>query len=136
VTQCDIADDLSKQLRKQLREAFASWNDVRDIPGKQNEERKAQKKVHNIQRALIDHVVKHGCNKDSEPRTLNTTSKPGIWGFSRPSVFSARVYKSIPTASTNSLSPVSNPALDRSQARRVDALVAARLGDCCASLLI
>lgn len=65
MSQCDIADGLNKQ----PREAFASWYDVKDIPGKQNEARKAQRKVHNVQRALIDHVVKHGCNKDSDSCT-------------------------------------------------------------------
>jgi hypothetical protein len=53
-------------LREQLREAFASWYAVKDVPGEGREAKQAQNKVHRIQRSLVDHVSKHGCNKDQE----------------------------------------------------------------------
>jgi hypothetical protein len=51
-------------LKAQLDSAYREWYAVKDIPGAGNEEaaRKAQSKVHHIQRALGDHCAKHGCS--------------------------------------------------------------------------
>jgi hypothetical protein len=50
------------RLRDQLEGAFAEWYDVKDVPGKGRESKKAEEKVHHIQRALGDHIAKHRCN--------------------------------------------------------------------------
>jgi hypothetical protein len=44
--------------------AFEEWYAVKDVPGKNREAKTAEKKVHHIQRALDEHVSKHGCNRD------------------------------------------------------------------------
>jgi hypothetical protein len=46
--------------------AFEQWYAVKDIPGSENRKlaKAAQKKVHNLQRALILHYGKHRCNED------------------------------------------------------------------------
>lgn len=52
------------EMQRRLRAAFEALYEVRDVPGKSREAKAAEKKVHHMQRSLIDHVVKHGCNKD------------------------------------------------------------------------
>lgn len=52
------------ELQRRLRAAFDDWYAVRDVAGKDRQAKAAQKKVHHIQRALGDHVSKHGCNRD------------------------------------------------------------------------
>ena len=57
---CEQRDDLQRRLRAAREE----WYGVKDVPGKNREAKAAEKKVHNIQRSLGDHVAKHGCNRD------------------------------------------------------------------------
>jgi hypothetical protein len=52
------------ELQSRLRTAFEDWYRVKDLPGKSRGAKSAQTKVHHIQRSLLDHVAKHGCNKD------------------------------------------------------------------------
>ena len=52
------------ELQRRLRAAFEEWYAVKDVPGKNREAKAAEKKVHHIQRALGDHVSKHGYNRD------------------------------------------------------------------------
>ena len=52
------------ELKRRLKAAFEEWYAVKDIPGKSRESKAAEKKVHHVQRALGDHVVKHRCNRD------------------------------------------------------------------------
>jgi hypothetical protein len=52
------------ELQRRLRAAFEEWYAVKDVPGKNREAKAAEKKVLHIQRALGDHVSKHGCNRD------------------------------------------------------------------------
>jgi hypothetical protein len=52
------------QLQAQLRDAFARWYEVKDVPGKTRDAKTAEKKVHHIQRDLGEHCAKHGCTKD------------------------------------------------------------------------
>ncbi len=58
---CEHRDDLQAQLKA----AFEQWYEFKDIPGKEREAQRAERKVGHIQRALSDHYAKHGCNKDS-----------------------------------------------------------------------
>jgi hypothetical protein len=58
------ACDQKDELRKRLRAAFEERYGVKDVPGKNREAKAAEKKVHHIQRALGDHVSKHGCNRE------------------------------------------------------------------------
>ena len=58
------ACDQKDEMQKRLRAAREEWYEVKDVPGKSREAKAAEKKVHHMQRSLIDHVVKHGCNKD------------------------------------------------------------------------
>ena len=55
--------DQKAELQARLKIAFEEWYSVKDIPDKSREAKEAQKKVHHIQRSLVDHVSKHGCNK-------------------------------------------------------------------------
>jgi len=57
---CDTKDELQKRLSA----AFEEWYGVKDVPGKKRDAKAAERKVHHIQRALGDHVSKHGCNRD------------------------------------------------------------------------
>ena len=52
------------EMQARLRTAFEEWYALKDVPGKNHEAKEAQRKVHNIQRSLGDHVSKHGCNRD------------------------------------------------------------------------
>jgi hypothetical protein len=54
-----------RALREQLDAAFREWYTLKDTPGSENKRAalKAQKKVHHIQRAFVDHCAKHGCAK-------------------------------------------------------------------------
>jgi hypothetical protein len=52
------------ELKRRLKGAFEDWYGLKDVPGKKREAKAAEKKVHHIQRALGDHVAKHGCNRD------------------------------------------------------------------------
>jgi hypothetical protein len=52
------------ELQRRLTAAFEEWYAVKDVPGKDREAKTAEKKVHHVHRSLIDHVVKHGCNRD------------------------------------------------------------------------
>ena len=58
---CEHRDDLQAQLKA----AFEQWYEFKDIPGKEPEAQRAERKVGHIQRALGGHYAKHGCNKDS-----------------------------------------------------------------------
>jgi hypothetical protein len=60
-----ITCEQREELKAQLKVAFERWYGLKDIPGKTREAKGAEKKVHHIQRALGDHVAKHGCNRDS-----------------------------------------------------------------------
>jgi hypothetical protein len=55
--------DQKAELQARLKIAFEEWYSVKDIPGKGREAKETQKKVHRIQRSLVHHVLKHGCNK-------------------------------------------------------------------------
>ena len=52
------------ELQRRLRAAREEWYGIKDVPGKNREAKAAEKKVHHIQRALGEHVAKHGCNRD------------------------------------------------------------------------
>ena len=52
------------ELQQRLKVAFEGWYAVRGVPGKDRETKAAQKKVHHIQRSLLDHVAKHACNRE------------------------------------------------------------------------
>ena len=52
------------ELQRRIKTAFEEWYAVRDIPGKTRKSKAAEKKVQHVQRSLIGHVVKHGCNRD------------------------------------------------------------------------
>jgi hypothetical protein len=58
------ACEQKKELQRQLKAAFEDWYGVKDVPGKNRQAKAAEKKVHHIQRALGDHVSKHGCNRE------------------------------------------------------------------------
>jgi hypothetical protein len=53
------------ELQAQLKTAFEHLYSFKDVPGKTHEAKNAEKKVHQIRRALGDYVAKHGCNKDT-----------------------------------------------------------------------
>jgi hypothetical protein len=57
---CEQRDDLQRRLRSAREE----WYGVKDVPSKNREAKAAETKVHHIQRSLLDHVAKHGCNRD------------------------------------------------------------------------
>jgi hypothetical protein len=60
-----IACEQRDELQAQLKVAFEQWYEFKDIPGKEREGQKAERKVSHIQRALVNHYTKHGCNKDT-----------------------------------------------------------------------
>ena len=53
------------ELQASLKVAFEQWYEFKDIPGKEREAQRAERKVGHIQPALGDHYAKHGCNKDT-----------------------------------------------------------------------
>ena len=67
MSQCQIAKDLHKQ----LREAFLSWYEIKDVPGKKNLARQAERKIGHIRRSLSDHLRKHNCSVDAVETTGN-----------------------------------------------------------------
>jgi hypothetical protein len=60
-----IACEQRDGLLSQLKVAFEQWYEFKDIPGKECDAQRAERKVHHIQRALGDHYAKHGYNEDT-----------------------------------------------------------------------